>query len=96
MVSAYVNRTIDTDDFWCNTTGYPLFTWTDAGAIYQKKMKWNETQTSVQILKLLDEERISVLKIELREGGCAGVILNTVKRAQEFTELVKNNFRNTM
>ena len=89
LVSAYVNRTIDTDDFWCNTTGYPLFTWTDAGAIYQKKMKWNETQTSVQILKLLDEERISVLKIELREGGCAGVILNTVKRAQEFTELVK-------
>ena len=52
-------------------------------------MEWNETQTSVQILKLLDEERISVLKIELREGGCAGVILNTVKRAQEFTELVK-------
>ena len=89
LVSAYVNRTIDTDDFWCNTTGYPLFTWTDAGAIYQKKMEWNETQTSVQILKLLDEERISVLKIELREGGCAGVILNTVKRAQEFTELVK-------
>lgn len=89
LVSAYVNRTIDTDDFWCNTTGYPLFTWTDAGAIYQKKMEWNETQTSVQILKLLDEERISVLKSELREGGCSGVILNTVKRAQEFTELVK-------
>ena len=89
LVSAYVNRTIDTDDFWCNTTGYPLFTWTDAGAIYQKKMEWNETQTSVQILKLLDEEKISVLKSELREGGCAGVILNTVKRAQEFTELVK-------
>ena len=89
LVSVYVNRTIDTDDFWCNTTGYPLFTWTDAGAIYQKKMEWNETQTSVQILKLLDEERISVLKSELREGGCSGVILNTVKRAQEFTELVK-------
>ena len=89
LVSAYVNRTIDTDDFCCNTTGYPLFTWTDAGAIYQKKMEWNETSTSVQILKLLDEERISVLKSELREGGCSGVILNTVKRAQEFTELVK-------
>ena len=89
LVSAYVNRTIDTDDFCCNTTGYPLFTWTDASAIYQKKMEWNETQTSVQILKLLDEERISVLKSELREGGCSGVILNTVKRAQEFTELVK-------
>ena len=40
-------------------------------------------------MKLLDEERISVLKSELREGGCSGVILNTVKRAQEFTELVK-------
>lgn len=89
LIRSYLNkRKIDTSDSWCQNNEYPLFTWTDAGVIYQKKMVWNGTPMPVQILKLQDEERVETLKKELREGGCAGVIFNTVKRAQEFTRLV--------
>ncbi len=73
-------------------TGYPLITWTDHGAVYTKAVP-NETRgKTIQIRRLDDAEISDNIRFQLRDGGCAGVIVNTVKRAQILAERLQKEF----
>ena len=77
---------------WCNATGYPLFTWTDGKQVCQKQMRLDGKKEIVQVIRIKDEECMEILKNSLKDGGCAGIILNTVARAQDFAQKIVECF----
>ena len=69
---------------WADTRDYPIITYTDDQEIYQEKIGGKKRPLNVEF-KILpeDDHIIAVLEDVLSEGGCAGIIVNTVKRAQQ-------------
>lgn len=69
---------------WEENTGYPLLTWTDGEKVDQIKIEQNVPEKRVRLryaASLLEVQ--DLLKEGLRDGGCACIIANTVKAAQE-------------
>lgn len=80
---------------WEKNTRYPLLTWTDGETVEQTAVEQNIQDKTVTIqwadgigdmVRLLDER--------LEEGGCACVIVNTVKMAQKIYEECKRGMEN--
>ena len=100
FVDAYQGkRKRDIEAGWRRSLGYPLLTWTDGDRVCQKEIPYSGVKRSVGVNKVsIDdpadekEEVLRIIKEGLCEGGCAAVILNTVKRAQEMAETVRNAF----
>ncbi|MBR6580445.1 MAG: CRISPR-associated helicase Cas3' [Ruminococcus sp.] len=69
---------------------YPLLTWTDGVNIYQKSLSYIGTHKSVKINQCHNDEIIDIVKTVIDSGGCVGIILNTVNRAQTTAEMVRN------
>jgi len=72
---------------WENREQYPLLTWTDGETIDQKSI---DQAVSVKRVKLSYVNSVSdlifLLKSHLQDGGCACIIVNTVKYAQMLYE----------
>ncbi|WP_294731886.1 CRISPR-associated helicase Cas3' [uncultured Faecalibaculum sp.] len=78
------------DADWQTASGYPLVTWTDGQQIASRALLAEENEKNVLIVK---EEIVSTadeaekicrsLTTNLVDGGVAGIIVNTVKKAQE-------------
>lgn len=73
---------------WKETTDYPLLTWTDGESVNQKSILQSVPEKTVKISRVNSiRETVGLLDERLRDGGCACIIANTVKRAQEvYTE----------
>ena len=85
LIQAYLNkRNMNASADWCNATGYPLFTWTDGKQVCQKQMRLDGKKEIVQVIRIKDEECMEILKNSLKDGGCAGIILNTVAMSTGF------------
>ena len=75
-----------------NGLGYPLITWTEGSSAKQCAIKQNNTSQKIAIAHINDDSLlINDLLDKLSDGGCAVVILNTVKRAQFIYELITND-----
>ena len=61
---------------------YPLLTWTDGKQVEQTTIPLETEPRRVETFPLTEEQLTDTLRSALREGGCAGVIVNTVKKAQ--------------
>lgn len=70
--------------------GYPLLTWSHGDAVQQKKVEVKQNETTVSIEHLQEDQLVPLLKDELQDGGCAGIVVNTVRKAQEICRLVQN------
>lgn len=70
--------------------GYPLLTWTDGGAVRQRSLTLTGARKSVEVAVTAEGELPALLKDALEDGGCAGVIFNTVKKAQTFAGILRN------
>ena len=100
FIDAYLgNWKNDGNDDWRNSKDYPLLTWTDEKQVRQKVIPYSGTRYDVAIVKMnaepfSDETRevLNILREQLCDGGCAAVILNTVKRAQKMAEVVGSAF----
>jgi CRISPR-associated endonuclease/helicase Cas3 len=80
---------------WANTHDYPIITYTDGGKIFREKIGGKQRSIKVKLDILPEDERIvSVLEHLLSEGGCAGIIVNTVKRAQQIAYNLSQIFGN--
>lgn len=85
------------DEAWRKSLGYPLLTWTDGKLVNQKELNYSGLIRSVEIEKTecsdTGPEELSIiidlLRTNLKEGGCAAIIVNTVKRAQLFADQVR-------
>ena len=84
LVDAYLNRQKPSDEAsWRTSEQYPLITWTDDGEVWQRDIPLTDEPMDVQIHKTTDDQIGTILKERLADGGCAGIICNTVARAQQ-------------
>lgn len=90
LMDAYLGikpRKKDTSE-WRTSIEYPLLTWSDGGQVRQRTLTGDGRRIKVRTEIIPDEARIDILKDKLSNGGCAGVVCNTVARAQSFAMAV--------
>lgn len=64
---------------------YPLLTWSSCGQVLHKEIAIEQSQKQICIERLTETELADALSFRLSEGGCAAVIVNSVKYAQELS-----------
>lgn len=75
---------------WSKSDAYPLLTWTDGETICQQKIEQHVNEKQVVLeTENSQEDLIAKLDKSLQDGGCACIILNTVRCAQEIYSKVK-------
>jgi CRISPR-associated endonuclease/helicase Cas3 len=85
-------RDVTGPEGWETTTAYPLITYTDGMAVNQFCDFATTRNTKVTIVCLAEEDLISTLAEQLQDGGIAGIIVNTVRRAQEIARVCSAHF----
>ncbi len=81
LVNAYLGGRA-AEGGWQTSRGYPLLTWTDGGQVCQRTVPLMEAGRTVQVTPLTEDRLPALLREKLAQGGCAGVIVNTVRKAQ--------------
>ncbi|WP_322354155.1 CRISPR-associated helicase Cas3' [Paratractidigestivibacter sp.] len=73
---------------------YPLITYTDGLDIRQKDVRASGRSSRVEAQLMSDdvEALVALMKERLGQGGCAGVICDTVTRAQEVARVLGDEF----
>ena len=89
LVEAYQQKKAVPDAPWKTSCGYPLLTWTDGAEVKQTAIPPDAPGKTVQLTTLTEPELPALLRRKLAEGGCAGVIVNTVKKAQKIAQLLR-------
>ena len=81
LVAAYLGaKTVDRKLF--SNRGYPLLTWTSGTTVQQRVVALSAGQRQVALQTAREDALPQLLEEALAEGGCAGIIVNTVKKAQ--------------
>ncbi len=91
LVEAYQQKKAAPDAPWETSCGYPLLTWTDGAEVKQTAIPSDAPGQTVQLTTLTEPELPALLRRKLVEGGCAGVIVNTVKKAQKIAQLLRES-----
>ena len=79
---------------WMTNKAYPLLTWTDGKTVRQKQIQGHFEKKKISLYCIHDQEIVTLLEKQLGEGGCAGIIVNTVRRAQKIATLLKESLKN--
>lgn len=76
---------------WEKSTGYPLLTWTDGETVQQVAVE-QKIPDKIVTIRYADGilHMVSLLEDRLQDGGCACIIVNTVKAAQKIYEVCKS------
>jgi CRISPR-associated endonuclease/helicase Cas3 len=80
------------EEEWVQSRNYPLITYTDGSRIIQKTVAVGDKRLKVGIDFISDDQLLDKLDDFLSEGGCAGIIVNTVKRSQELAHILSERF----
>ncbi len=87
LIKAYQPKAEDGE--WMKNEEYPLLTWTDGKSVRQSVPEIDASEHDVWMHKITENEVTAVLKAKMQEGGCAGIIVNTVRKAQAMAERLK-------
>lgn len=80
-------RNIVTDyEDWGETKEYPLITYTDGNKVEQKRNLKIAKNSEIKVKAIQEDEFYHLVKEKLIQGGIAGVIVNTIKRAQQIAK----------
>lgn len=80
---------------WEKNAAYPLLTWTDGETVAQTVIGQSITDKTVRINYADDiPDMVRMLDEKLQEGGCACIIVNTVKAAQRIYEECRKGMEN--
>ena len=74
---------------WKTSCGYPLLTWTDGSEVRQTAVPLDTPGRKVQTVTLTGDILPDFLCEKMQAGGCAGVIVNTVRKAQEVAQQLR-------
>lgn len=95
LVATYLNKKIqDIPKEIEDSMAYPLLTYSVGENVLQKELQSDSSQTLVNVESLDSEKLAEFLETELKDGGCAAIILNTVRRVQETAQFLKKRFPN--
>ncbi len=90
LLAAYLNEKVDNIPKEIETAmGYPLLTYSAGETVLQKQLQSDSTQLVVNVESLDVDRLVDFLTESLKEGGCAAIILNTVRRVQKIAQLLK-------
>lgn len=90
LVEAYQQkRTPAPDAPWKTSCGYPLLTWTDGEEVRQTTIPLDTPSRTVQTVPLTEDGLPGFLREKMQAGGCGGVIVNTVKKAQAVARMLR-------
>lgn len=73
----------------CAANAYPVLTWTSGDSVFQREMQKDHADKTIRVDRLDASELPEVLSEKLSDGGCAAVIVNTVRNAQKLSELLR-------
>lgn len=91
VIGAYLgNEKISGD--WAQSLAYPLITYTDGGEVKCRVVEPDGKNRVVAVERLAREKVADKLEDLLSGGGCAGVIMSTVRRAQEMARALRERF----
>lgn len=68
---------------------YPLLTWANQRDVCPIPVVEDSHSATVEIASLAEGDLADTLQARLKDGGCAGIIVNTVKRAQEIGKTLR-------
>ena len=88
------------NETWFRSQAYPSITWTDGGNVHHTGIELHGSKKHITMHRLIHGDSMesqteavtAVLKKVLSEGGCAAIVLNTVRRAQYFADQLRRNF----
>lgn len=100
LVEAYGNCTASDKKEIEKEEGYPLLTTAKAwfqpeeasGNFQVSEIAYNKQPRDIRVEHRSENEAFNEIKEALDAGGCVGIILNTVKRVQEWAEILKKKF----
>ena len=95
LVQAYLGkrgRHLYKNPEWLDSRAYPCISYTDGDNAEVMPVVDNTENTTVGIEKLTDDALLNTVVSATAKGGCVGVIVNTVKRAQEIYDTLQENF----
>lgn len=81
---------------YLSSSDYPLITYTDGDAVHQVRDFPANKEHSVSIVRIEDSELEGVIAQTLEGGGNIGIIVNTVRRAQELTAKLSERYGDNM
>ncbi len=90
LVRAYL-QVKESDNNFEENTAYPLLTWTDGNMVKQQELSYTKQQKSIEIQKCHQEDMLENIKNAVSGGGCVGVIMNTVRRAQQIADKIRHD-----
>lgn len=83
VIEAYLGGAPEGDPSWTTDLTYPLITYSDGRAIHRVPVEATEDRSIRVALEPLEEEAlVERVATSIQDGGCAGVVVNTVGRAQ--------------
>ena len=74
---------------WRKQREYPLLTWTVENEVRQRTIHTADETRTVQLLALQSAYLAECLRKSVDAGGCCGVIVNTVRKAQELSKYLQ-------
>lgn len=98
LVENYVRGTgkkwkqIEKPNGWDITSAYPLISYTDENQVKQIVEFEPPVNREIRVQGITDEELYDALGDLLKDGGIAGVVVNTVKRAQQIAKKLSEQF----
>ena len=90
----YLFPDIDAENSWNNNRAYPLMSILDGNKLMQIsnfENKTNSTKVTINRLNIDDNKIIEKVYENISDGGIAGVIVNTVKRAQALAKIASTD-----
>lgn len=80
-------------------SSYPCVTWTEGTKICFKPLPYTGPHQNVTLIQEIFQEKedeneiiLGYLRKKMEKGGCAGIILNSVRRSQEVYDYLKEKF----
>ena len=90
MLKAYIGKVKSSVSF--NASHYPQITWTESKGVHNYEIENTERKKKVSFSRISEKMIISILSTKLTNGGCAGIIVNTVKKAQALADEIRLAF----
>ncbi|MCR5123165.1 MAG: CRISPR-associated helicase Cas3', partial [Ruminococcus sp.] len=90
LVKAYLNTKKDIP-ITTDENAYPVLTWTDGKQVFGKALGFDAPDKRITVGRLDESDLTDALRERLSDGGCAAVIVNTVKKAQELAKSISDS-----